>query len=221
MDWTATIDGVRVAGELRPHPITVGNATDALLIAWLEQHFAPEDRGRLQLFQFLRCATRGIFLRCREYTNDDKRVDYCVQLRPRPDVVLDAPVAPLVEPATWYGNVNVFFCARLPPLMGRNAAVEHELLAVVQPFAEVPHFFADMDMPFLTAEEAPAWEKLRQWMHNGELLPHMVSVSRAQSLLLAKRVVRVADIAAKRCLCEISDRDTMFIVNLQNFVEEL
>ena len=246
VDWTSTVHGVRIAGELCAYAPVAGDATNVLLTAWLQRHFAAEDVGRVQLYEFLRCETRGTFLRCSRYGNDDKRIDYCVQVRSvllpamplggpaaaaaavvgaaavTPEAPLPAAAAAPHEATTWHGNVEVFYCARLPPMLGRNATEVNELLAVVQPLAEVQHFFReDMELSFIPADEVAAWDELREWMQSGELLAHMVSVSRAQSQLLGKRIVRIHDIVAKRCLLESEERDEMLVVQLQNLVEEL
>lgn len=232
------MEDVRVAGTPQRYGLAPDGKRDdekLLLGAWLQERFGEDDAAIVSLYSFLRCETRRIFLRCKRYSDghggavdaehaqaeaetsnmEDRRVDYCVQVaEPMPG---DAEAADAELDANWYGNVELMFAARLPPQPGRNAAAITEFLALVQPFAVVPHYVNSVDVTQLPE----GWEKVAQWITGGELLSHAASVSLRASALLPLRIVRLRDIVGKRCLLDTPGFDNAMIMRMQNFVEEL
>lgn len=233
VDWTLNVEDVRIAGT--PHAYNLADDghqenVKLLLRAWVLERFGAEAMPNVTLHWFLRCETRGIFMRCATYGNDDKRVDYCVQVAASVEeagaaVVAEAAAAAgaadaagVANPAAdWHGAVEMFFCARLAPQPAHNVADVTEMIALVQPYAIVPHSYCSEAVASLP----PGWEEMAQWITDRALLPHAVSVSREQSRLLPRRIVRLRDIVAKRCLLDSPSGDNMMIVRLQNRVEEL
>lgn len=235
------MEDVRVAGTPQRYGLAPDGTRDdekLLLGAWLQERFGEDDAADVCLYSFMRCETRRIFLRCKRYSddsdddggvvdaehaqaaakpsNEDRRVDYCVQVaEPMPG---GADGAADAEPeANWYCTVELMFAARLPPKLDRNAAAITEFLALVQPLAVVPHYVDSVDVTQLPE----GWEKVAQWITGGELLSHAVSVSLRASALLPLRIVRLRDIVGKRCLLDTPGYDNAMIMRMQNFVEEL
>ena len=198
-----------------------------LLRAWMLERFGAAAVPNVILHWFVRCETRGIFMRCVTYGNDDKRVDYCVQVAASVEDAAAATVGAAAAAGVaagaanaaddWYGAVEMFWCARLAPQPASNVAGVTEMIALVQPYATVPHYYCSEDLASLP----PGWEEMAQWITERALLPHAVNASRKQSQLLPRRIVRLRDIVAKRCLLDSPSGDSMMIMRLQNLVEEL
>ena len=230
VDISAVVGDVELAGPLTPFDLPADAANDTAetmaLRAWLLQRFGDATE-RVILSCFHRCRTRSMFLRATSYGNDDKRIDYCVQLAPTVDEVAvaeDAAAAPGAAAAAaadtqpWLGLIETFWRATLRPGIGDGPeAVVVELVALVQPLAETPHRYRDVDVHTLPS----GWRRMKAWIAAGALLPHVVSVSKATSAALPHRIVAVRNIVAKRCLLMTDDDDVMMVVQLQNSVEEL
>ena len=128
-----------------------------------------------------------------------------------PPAAVPAPAA-VAAPATMLALIEVFFAIKLPE------TPQSELWAVVQPLAEIPHYYHAVDATALPDE---TWASMRQWMQSGVLLRQATSISRTATAALPKKMVRLTDVLEKRCLLDTPGADCMMVARMQNFVEEL
>ena len=65
------------------------------------------------------------------------------------------------------------------------------------------------------------WAPLHHWIEDGVLLPQVTFASKAATQEAPRRLVNLSNIVGKRCLLQEIERNCMFVVRLQNSLEEL